>query len=112
MFIYIYTDTQCVFIHRHVYLYLQEPSVYLYIDMFINIYKDTCLLIHLHMFINIYKDTCLLIFTKFINIYTHVIYKDINIYKDTCLYKDTSLFIFTKTQVYLYLQRHPMFIYT
>ena len=55
------------------------------------------------MFINIYKDTCLLIFTQdtqclfihrhmFINIYTDTVF--INIYKDTCL------LIFTKTHVY------------
>ena len=46
------------------------------------------------MFINIYKDTCLLIFTK-----THV-YLYLQRHMFIYIYKDTCLLIFTKTHVY------------
>ena len=54
MFINIYKDTGCLFIHIHIYLYLYRHPVCIYLDTFI--FTMT--------FNNIYTDTCLLIFTK------------------------------------------------
>ena len=59
------------------------------------------------MFINIYKDTCLLIFTKthvYLYLHRHTVF--INIYIDMFIYiyTDTCLFIFIQEpSVYLYI---------
>ena len=45
------------------------------------------------MFINIYKDTCLLIFTKTHNVYLYI---DMFIY----IYTDTHVYLFIFTHVY------------